>query len=212
MKNPVWVLFLCLVLCFSFSCKKDVLDSEKAEGLIYEALDIKENEPFEMIEFSLESEEAAKAQFKINGRLLSTKIIKTDEGWMLNEIQYKKDEWIPAGYFIRIKGRLIDETGNALVDKNVMLYELFIEDGNFKTSIKVGDGGILLNPSTLTDLEGNFVILADRRFWEKSGKFTLGVAMGMREVYLRNENDIMISIEVDKDTKQFDMGEIKVKY
>ncbi len=165
-----------------------------------------------MTEFSLDSPEAATAGFMLNGRQLSSNIKKTDEGWLLSEIQKREKEWIPLEYFIMIKGKLIDETGEACADKNVTLYELIFEEGKIKTAIKVGEGGILLNPGALTDSDGRFTIIADQRFWEGSGRFTLGVSLWSGEVILRNSNDIIISVEVDEGTRKFDLGEITVKY
>jgi len=212
MKNLIIILSLGFLLCFTLSCKKDVMDSERATNLIYDSLKLNEEDQLEMTEFSLDSPEAATAGFKLNGRQLSSSIKKTDEGWLLSEIQKKENEWIPLEYFIMIKGKLIDETGEACADKNVTLYELIFEEGKIKTSIRVTERGTLANPSTLTDSDGRFTIIADRRFWEGSGRFTLGVSLWSGEVILRNSNDIIISVEVDEGTRKFDLGEITVKY
>jgi len=212
MKNLLIVVSLGFLLCVTLSCKKDVMDSERAVNLIYDSLKLNEEDQLEMTEFTLDSPEEAVAGFKLNGRQLSSSIKKTDEGWVLSEIQRKKDEWIPLEYFIMLKGKLIDEWGKAISDKTVTLYELIFEEGKIKTSIRVTERGTLANPSTLTDSDGRFIIIADQRFWEGSGKFTLGVSHWNGEVYLRDSKDIIISIEVDEATRKFDLGEITVKY
>ena len=211
MKNLIIIISLGFLLCFTLSCKKDVMDSERAVNLIYDSLKLNEEDQLEMTEFALESPEAAAAEFKLNGRQLSSSIKKTDEGWLLKKKKKKENEWIPIEYFLMIKGKLIDETGKAFADKNVTLYELISEGGALKTRLQV-DEGIVINPSTLTDSDGRFIIIADRRFWEGSGMFTLGVSHWNGEVYLRDSNDIIISVEVDEGTKKFDLGEITVKY
>lgn len=212
MKNSAIIISFIFLLCFTFSCKKDVLDSEKAASVISDAFELEEGDALEIVEFSLESEEAGLAEFKLNGNRLSSRIKRTDAGWALSEIQSKEDEWIRAEYFVKIKGKLIEETEEAFADQTVTLYELINDEGTFKTTIKVGEGGILLNPSTKTDSDGNFTIIADRRFWEGSGMFTIGASSWRGEVYLRNANDIIIAVEVDENAKKVDLGVIKVKY
>ena len=202
---------MAFLICFAFSCKQDVIDSDKAASLIYDGFELEEDDKLEIIEFSLESPETALVIFRLNGNQLSSRIKKTDVDWLMSEIQNKEDEWIPAEYFLIIKGKLIDIKDKAFVNQLVTLFELISEEGKLKTTI-VFDKGIFLNPYTHTDSEGRFTIIADRRFWEESGMFTLGVSYLDRTVHLRNPNNIIISVEVDKNTKHVDLGEIRVRY
>ncbi|MGB6866809.1 MAG: hypothetical protein WBE11_14060 [Candidatus Aminicenantaceae bacterium] len=212
MKKLFMVLPLVFLLCFTFSCKQEVMDSEKAANVIYDAFELEEDDKLEIMEFFLESQESAIAKFRLSGNQLSSRIIRNDAGWMLSEIQNKEDEWVSAKNYLPIKGKLIDESDKAIADKWVTLYELFNKEGELKASIKVGDGGILLNPGAKTNPQGSFTLIADRRFWEESGMFTLGVGYMGRTVYLKDQNNITISIKVDKNAKKAELGEIRVRY
>lgn len=214
MKKLIFIisfLVLALILSFTPACDRAAIDSDKAASVIYDAFELEEGDELEIIEFSLESPETAIAEFRLNGNQLSSRIKKTDAGWLLSEIQNKEYEWVPVEYFLKIKGNIIDETGKAFANLRVTLCEIVSEEGELKVIFKVSEG-LISNPYTKTDSEGNFTIIADRRFWEGSGMFTLEFFYEGRKAYLLDQNDIPICIEVDKNTKKVDLGEIRARY
>lgn len=208
---PILISFILGFLLFlTFSCKQ--IDSDKAASLIYDALKLEEDDKLEILEFRLESPKTALAIFRLNGDQLSSRIKKQDGGWLMSEIQIREDEWIPAEYFLIIKGKLVDELGNLKDNALITLFVLVTEKGEIKPTFTFRDG-IFLNPNTHSDSEGRFTLTADRRLWEESGEFTLGVTdHANRTTYITNPNNIIISIKVDKNTKRVDLGEIKVRY
>ena len=215
MKKYLFLIPLVFFLCFSSSCGRSDkralnIKVDKGASVIKDAFQLKEGDIVEILEFSLESKDAALVKFSLNGNKLSSRIKKTETGWKLGEIQDKQKEWTPAENYLMIKGTLKSETGSAIARQTVTLYEVDNKAGELQTSIKVGKGGVKLNPSAMTDAGGNFTIIADRKFWEKSGNFTLGVSLWNGEAYLRGENGIPLIITVEKSAHKVELGEIKV--
>ena len=122
----------------------------------------------------------------------------------------KEADKIPEEYKVTITGRLLRENKSPLRGAYVELSEVIEEEGKIKTRFKVGDGGIALNPSTRTDETGKFTIVADRRFWEESGQFTLSVLLGGKEHYLQSSKDIPLVIVVKERAREVDLGDIIV--
>jgi len=201
---------LVLLLCFTFGCQQNEIDSEKAAHVIYDAFMLEEADSLEIIEFVLESEETAVAKFRLNGNRLTSRISRSESGWILSEIQNREDDWVSAEYYLPIKGTVIDEFDDAVPNQNVTLYELFTDEGAIKVGIRVGKGGVFLNPDANTNSQGSFTIIADRRFWKESGKFTLKVTYKGGSGYLRDLNNIIVSVSVDKNAKKVALGKIKV--
>lgn len=212
MKKLFMILPLVFLLFFAICCQQDEeATAEKAASVINDFFELDEDEKLGITEFFLESQESAIAKFKLSGNQLSSRIIKNDAGWMLSEIQNEEDEWVPAEHYLKIKGKLIDESDKAITDEWVSLYELFENEGKLQAGVRFVDG-ILLNPRAKTNSQGIFTFIADRRFWEESGMFTFGVSHMSRTVYLRDQNNIIISIKVDKNSKKAELGEIRVRY
>ena len=212
MAKPAGAVLLVILLCLTISCKQDIMDAERAASVFSDAFELAKEDNLEMVDFSSESQETAIATFKLSGNQLSTKITKTDAGWVLSEILDKEDEWVPSEHFVKVKGKLIDEFGKAVADKWVTLYRLSEDEGALKIALKVGKKGILLNPGGKTDSQGSFSIIADRRLWEESGMFTLGISYMGRTMYLEDQNNITISVKMDDKAKKAELGEIKVSY
>jgi len=76
--------------------------------------------------------------------------------------------------------------------------------------MKIGEGGKVLNPISETDKTWKFTIVADRRFWEESGQFTLSVTIMSKEYYLRKSKDIPLVIVVKEEAREIDLGDIVV--
>jgi hypothetical protein len=81
--------------------------------------------------------------------------------------------------------------------------------------MKIGADGKLGNPETSTDSEGRFTIVADRRFWEGTGKFTLRGGFlpgtGTNAGYLRGSDGAALLISIDAQTNRLDLGDIRLK-
>jgi hypothetical protein len=215
MKKILSLIPLVIVLCFSSGCGRSDkralnIKADKGASVIKEAFKLKEDDAVEILEFSLESKDAALVKFSLNGNNLFSRMKKTEAGWKLGEIQDKKKEWIPAENYLLIKGTLKSEAGSAIAQQTVTLYEANYKGGELQASIWVGEGGVLLNPSVMTDAGGHFTMMADRRFWEKSGSFTLGVSLWNGEAYLRGNNGVPLVINVEKSAQKVELGEIKV--
>jgi hypothetical protein len=79
---------------------------------------------------------------------------------------------------------------------------------------RTGDDGKLLNPTGETDSTGRFTIVADRRFWQKTGYFTLqgGLIPGTLQNagILRGSLGEPIIIKLDPKAKKFDVGDITI--
>jgi len=123
----------------------------------------------------------------------------------------KEADKIPEEYKVAITGRLLWENKSPVGEgAYVELSEVIEKEGKIITRFKVGDGGIALNPSTRTDETGKFTIVADRRFWEESGQFTLSVLLGGKEHYLQSSKDIPLVIVVKERAREVDLGDIIV--
>jgi len=207
---PLVILPFFLSVCSQPGEKGLNIEVDKGASVIKDAFELKEDDNLRILEFSLESKDSALVKFSINGNRLSSKIKKTEASWKLVEIQDKQMEWTPAENYLMIKGTLKSEPGSPIAKRSVTLYETHYKGKELQATIKVGKEGILLNPSSMTDSGGSFTILADRRFWEKSGSFTLGVSLWNGEAYLRDKNGVHLVIQVDKKTKTVALGEIKV--
>ena len=118
---------------------------------------------------------------------------------------------IPEEYKFTITGRLLWANKSPVHEgASVWLYEVIEEEGKIKTMMKVGEGGKVLNPISETDKTGKFTIVADRRFWEESGQFTLSVTIMGKEYYLRKSKDIPLVIVVEEEAREIDLGDIVV--
>lgn len=117
--------------------------------------------------------------------------------------EQSKSSDIPEEYAITIKGRLISEEHSPLQDRQVTVV-IIVQN---RWGINFKDGKVS-NPEGVTDSDGKFTIIADRRFWESTGEFSLVV--GRLEI-VRAADNVVLSIKVDKDTKEIDIGDIIVK-
>ncbi len=126
---------------------------------------------------------------------------------------------IPDEYRVTITGRLLDKNNSPIAGISVMLMEASVtntkEGEQISTTLKTGADGKLANPETSTDSEGRFTIVADRRFWEETGKFTLhgGFLPGttVNAGNLQGPNGSPLLITVDSNTNKLDLGDIIVK-
>ena len=112
-----------------------------------------------------------------------------------------KETKIPDEFALTITGRIIWPDGKPIPDRMVMLSET--EAGKPSFTLTAGAGGKIVNPSGTTDKNGRFTIIADRRYWQKTGYFTLWE--GSLLVGSLNEP---IIIKVDAKTKKIDLGDI----
>jgi hypothetical protein len=221
MKQPHISIYLFLFFCIIFGCQNNkddadetitgVFDNQTAEDAIRDAFMSNESDSIKIVEFSLESEKTALVESILNGYHLSSRMIYGETGWTLSEIQNTEGDWAPAEQFLKIEGT-IRYPDRPYVNEIVTLYEVIEEEGAQKIRFRIGDEGKLLNPYTKTDSQGDFSIISDRRFWEESGKFTLGVAVMGQEVYLRTSDDATIVVSVDEDAKYVDIGEITIRF
>jgi len=205
-------IFLAILLLWTFACKQDIMDAERAASVFSEFFELVEEDNLEQVDFSLESDGTAIATFKLYGIQLTSKIIKTNSGWALTEIQNRGDDWVPSEHFVKVQGKLVDKFDRVVADTWVTIYELHADEGQMQVSLKVGKGGILLNPNGKTDSQGNFAIIGDRRIWEGSGMFTLGVSYMGSTRYLEDQNNVTIAVEMDENAKKAELGKIKVSY
>lgn len=222
------ILFFVALLCFTFGCQqgkeeageveiKSFSDEDIAASVIKDTFDLEEDDILEIVEFSLESQDTALVNFNLNGNQVSSKMKKTEADWKLSEIQNIKMEWIPADTYLMIKGRLISGTDEVIANKKVTLFQVKSEGGDLEIEITreifIDADGVLYptNPSTVTDEQGNFTILADRRYWEESGTFTLGVTHTFGVAYLHDLNNAYVTFTVDENGRRLELGEIQVK-
>jgi hypothetical protein len=129
--------------------------------------------------------------------------------WAIAEAQTVK---IPDEYSIMITGRILNEKKEPLVHLNIIISET--QADNVAISWRIGGDGKLANPQTYTDANGRFSIAADRRFWEKTGYFTLygGFLPGTTQNagVLRGPGGGPVVIKTDPKTKKFEIGDIIV--
>jgi hypothetical protein len=138
-----------------------------------------------------------------------------------SNLQSKKENNsnIPDEYLVTITGRLLDKSNSPIAGMSVMLFEASVtntKDGEkISITLKTGADGKLVNPTATTDSEGRFTIVADRRFWQKTGKFTLsgGFLPGTatNAGYLQGPNGTPLLITIDPNTSRSDLGDIPVK-
>ena len=114
-------------------------------------------------------------------------------------------------YEVTITGRIV-KSG---IKGGIMVMVVVTDEKGEGGSLKIGDDGKLLNPTTSTDSTGKFKIVADRRFWEKTGTFSLVVSyttlQGSYQNIIRNTDDTPIVIKVDKNAKEVELEDIMVK-
>lgn len=139
--------------------------------------------------------------------------------YVANAIKKGAESAIPDEHRVVILGRLLNAENAALPEVHIMLMEASSLDGKngseIKTTFKTGPDGKLANPDATTDKDGRFVIVADRRFWAETGKFTLhgGFLPGTTQNagYLSGSNGSPLLISVHEDARTFDVGDIRVK-
>lgn len=119
---------------------------------------------------------------------------------------------------VTITGRLVDENSSPIAGVSVMIMEASAsskEGGEISATMKTGPDEKLANPETTTDSDGRFSIVADRRFWEGTGKFTIhgGFLPGTttNAGYLQGANGSPLLISIDARTSGLDLGDIHVK-
>ena len=123
---------------------------------------------------------------------------------------------IPDEHRVEITGRLVYKDRSPIAEMHVMVCEAVTdrEKGTMDCPLVVGADGKLANPDATTDKAGRFRIVADRRFWEKSGEFTLsgGFLPGTttNAGLLTGSGKTPMTIRVDKGTRNVDLGEIPV--
>lgn len=132
-------------------------------------------------------------------------------GIIAQEKKNNEPDKIPEEYKVTITGRLLWENKSPVHEgARVWLYEVIEEEGKIKTRLKVGKGGKVLNLSTKTDKTGKFTIVADRRFWEESGQFTLSVTIMSKEHYLQKTKGVPLVIVFKEKARELDLGDIVV--
>ena len=124
----------------------------------------------------------------------------------------KQDESnnIPEEYKVTITGRLINKEKDTEKDWRVTVVKVD-EQGNATFEIRFDAAGrIKFLYSCLIDNDGKFMIVADRRYWEKTGKFSLKLDKELRTGLLQDLNNIPIVITLDKNTKKIELGDVVV--
>lgn len=118
----------------------------------------------------------------------------------------RKETKIPDEFALTITGRVIWPDAKPIPDMGIMLSETDPEKVAF--TLRFGAGGKIINPSGTTDKNGRFTIVADRRYWEKTGYFTL---YGGSSPLVGSLNEPII-IKVDAKAKKIDLGDIIKPY
>lgn len=118
-----------------------------------------------------------------------------------NKDTLTKQDTITSSILV-VTGIVTYPDGTPAIDRTV---DLMFGEG----VLKIGDGGIVLNPSANTDNTGHFkldVEIDSLKEFEYS--FTIYVAGGIGGYYLTDENDIPIIVTVDPEVRQFDIDTI----
>ena len=147
---------------------------------------------------------------------------------------------IPEEYKTIITGRILYADKSPIVGISVSIYEastskwgndaieyyessgalrriknstMYLKEENIYFTMKVRNGKSL-NPEANTDSMGRFKILADCRFWEETGMFTIkgGLLPGtmINASILRGLSGEPVLIKIDKNTRKYDLGDIVV--
>lgn len=132
-------------------------------------------------------------------------------GIIAQEKKNNEPDKIPEEYKATITGRLLWQNKSPVHEgANVWLYEVIEEDGEIKTRMEVGNDCKVLNPISKTDKTGKFTIVADCRFWEESGQFTLSVFIMSKEHYLQKSKGIPLVIIFKEKARELDLGDIAI--
>jgi len=129
-----------------------------------------------------------------------------------SQVSTGKESEIPAEFAVTITGRILSQDKEPLVGMSVLVSET--DKDKIAITWRTGDDGKVLNPIGETDKTGRFTIVADRRFWEKTGYLTLqgGFIPGTTKNagILRGAINEPLIIKLDPKTKKLDLGEIVV--
>lgn len=90
------ILVLMMAFFVFMSCGQKKLDDALAAEVIKEAFELSEEDSFEILGISEESEGVSIVKFKLNEVQISSKMRKYDKGWQLDEIQNDFGMWVPA--------------------------------------------------------------------------------------------------------------------
>lgn len=232
MKKSPMVISLVVLLCFSFCCKEGeevaekveidpLLNEDMAADVIKNTFELKETDNLEIVEISLESQESALVNFELNGNKVSSKIKKAEADWKISEILNIAKKWTPADNYLLVKGKLIHEKEEFIANREIYLHEAIEEEGKLKTIIRelvLVDGMLTsMTPRAKTDSQGNFTVIADRRYWEKSGVFIIGIRdlsdnKDLSDMtYVRGPDKNFVTFTVDKNVRRIELGDIELK-
>ena len=116
-----------------------------------------------------------------------------------------------TGNKVIITGQLVKKDGSPVTYGHVEVNE-WVEEGN-KYRIRVGEGGIYLNPGCKVDDEGRFTLELDLDVFEGAEAFAILARLGpfARESPLRNRNGNIIVFEFSEGAKNLDLGQIVVE-
>lgn len=127
--------------------------------------------------------------------------------------QVDKPKTIATGNKVIITGQLVKKDGSPVTYGRVEINE-WVEEGN-KFRIKIGEGGIYLNPSCKVDDEGRFTLELDLDVFEGVEAFAILAELSensfARWSPLRNRNGNLIVFEFSEGAKNLDLGQIVVE-
>ena len=109
-----------------------------------------------------------------------------------------------------ITGRLVSNSGTPFSDKQIMAMI------GMNMSLKIGEGGVLLNPTARTDKQGYFIMKVDRTIMEDKGigfKVSLGFdpsSMTTRQATLKNKEGHIINLVTELGVDQVDLGTVVI--
>ena len=167
--------------------------------------------PLEIIEVEATINSSNVLRFRLDGK--TYRFTQSLSNMPAQAKQGEKAKNINNGNKVIITGKLIKKDGSPVTYGRVEVNE-WIEEGN-KFRIKIGEGGIYLNPNCKVDDEGRFTLELDLDVFEGAEAFAILACLSpdpfAQESPLRNRNGNLIVFEFSEGAKNLDLGQIVVE-